>query len=212
MPEENDMRFGQLNHRVFFEGDNGGGAGGAAVDGGKPASAKPDGDGVTPEPKTYTEDEVKGLKSALEAEREARKAAEKGKADRERERKAAEEKSLEEQKKFQELADARKAKLDEIEPQILTATQERDALKVQADSQAAVLKEFLDAEVKALKLDDATRELLTGKTEVEQLRWIAKHRETLAKGRASGAPGTPKPDGTGSLTDEEKRKQAVKIW
>jgi len=206
-------RFGQLNHRTFFEGDDGAGAGGGgAPDGGKPDGAKPDGDGGKPEPKTYTEDEVKGLKTALEAEREARKAAEKGKSDRERERKAAEEKALEEQKKFQELAEARKAKLDEIEPQVQTVTQERDALKVQADDQAKVLKEFLDAEVKALKLDDATKELLSGKSEVEQLRWIAKHRETLAKGRANGAPGTPKPDGTGSLTDEEKRKQAVKIW
>ncbi|MCC6490684.1 MAG: hypothetical protein IT364_24575 [Candidatus Hydrogenedentes bacterium] len=210
------MRFGQLNHRVFFDGDGGGGSGGGG-DGGKPEDfnyetwLKEQPENVRAALAKHGEESVKGLKAALDAEREARKAAEKGKADRERERKEAEEKALEEQKKFQELADARKAKLDELEPKVQTVAQERDALKAQADDQAAVLTEFLAAELKALNLDEPTKELLTGKSAVEQLRWIAKNREKLTT--AKGLPGTPLGSGgNGKLTDEEKRKQAVKIW
>lgn len=112
---------------------------------------------------------------------------------------------LTEQKKFEELAEKRKASLDSV-------TGERDALKATVEAQAAVLLKLYEARKAAVP--EMYQPLLDKLDVVERLDWIAANEEKLAPGRTqpNGITPTPSPQGKGQLTPDERRRRAAKTF
>jgi multidrug efflux pump subunit AcrA (membrane-fusion protein) len=144
-------------------------------------------------------DRLERQRTKLEAEaEEARQEAEQ----------EAEEARLAEQQEFQQLAETRKAKLDELQPQLETL-QERveryeEAVSAQVEQAMARVPAFV-------------KPLLEQMDPVEQLAYIAEHEEEFAteSGGSAGPPKTPKPNGDGDMTDKERRRRATsarRIW
>jgi hypothetical protein len=137
------------------------------------------GNGGTGDDKKFTQAELDAiLKDRLDQERRRREReaeSAKGKADEER---------LKEQQKFQELADQRQKRIDELEP-----------IRAKADRYEAALTAHLEAERKNLPVHITT--LLDKLDPADQLEWIAANREAISKdagdGKAQrGTPLTPK--------------------
>lgn len=119
----------------------------------------------------------------------------------------AEEARLAEQQEFQELAEKRKAELDKVKPE-LEALQERAKRYEEAlESHAAQALEHVP---------DFVKPLLEKMDLLEKLNYIAEHAEEFAgNGGPAGPPKTPKPNGDGNLTDDERRRKSVhvrRIW
>lgn len=115
----------------------------------------------------------------------------------------AKEDALAEQAQFKQLADKRADKIVELSKQleqIEPLTQERDQL-------AAVVGDLVKQQREGLP--EHVIELLEGKSAVEQLAWITKHRETLTGrtgGPTTGVPGLPRPV-TNVSRDEQIRAE-----
>lgn len=203
----------KFNRRMFFLTPDGGGGGAGGEGDPKPDEIKDFGEWLKGQPESVQkafESHTHGLKSALEAERKAVAEAEKAKKAEERERQKAAEQALAEQSKFKELAAEREKRIAAIEPELETAKKTISELTAKLAESDAVLGEILEAQTKAIKLDDATRDLLAGKTPIEQLRWIAKHGEKLGK---RGLPTTPDEGASGgSLSAEEAAKLTTRTW
>lgn len=210
-----------LNRLFFlFNPDDGGGAGGGGGkpddpdDGGKPEDIADFSEwlkGQSESVRKAFETHTQGLKSALTDERKRAREAQKALDAQEKEKAAANEKSLQEQQKFAELAAERAKQLAKLQPELEASKREAEDAKTAAEQSEAVLKEMLDAQLKALNVDEATAELLSGKTTIEQLRWLAKHGEKL--GAKKGIPRSPDDTGAGKkLTPEEAVKTLPRTW
>ena len=116
---------------------------------------------------------------------------------------AEKEAQLEANKEFETLAGDRKAKLDELNPQVETLTTEKTSLTEQLEAANGVINTLLEAEKQSLELDDSYTQLLKDKSPVEQLGWIAANREKLGKGK-TGIPAVKDGKTTGPLSHEEK--------
>lgn len=158
------------------------------------------------EVKAKYEAHTKALKTALDAERESRKAIEKKERELAKQQEEAEQKRLEEEKAWEKLAEDRKAKLTEAESK-LQALQEKlekaeKALKAQVDQLRKNLPKHIITLLDRLELAD-------------QLEYIAANSEELLKKKAPGLPETPNPGGSGELSDEQKqeaRSQAASLY
>lgn len=112
----------------------------------------------------------------------------------------AEEARMAEQKKFEELAEKRKAELDELEPQLTAVTEERDTYR---EALAEHVKQQLE------NVPELVKDLLEDRDPVEVLNYLTEHADELSKASGpDGPPKTPKPKGSGELTDDEIRKAA----
>lgn len=218
------VRFGELNlsRRWFLEADDGGGSGGGEKDGdkGKDGGKGDDDDGgeskeiedfdawlaAQPEPvRKAHEKHVGGLKSALDAERKAKKDADKAAKEAATAKAKEAEAALEANKEFEKLATERKTKVDELEAKVAELAPEAESYKARAEAAETAVAEHVDGRLKALKLDASVVELLDGKTPVQKLAWLTKHEAKLAKGDGK-LPGSPNGDPGGeTMTEEQKR-------
>lgn len=201
------MRYPRMYFRVFHKDDDGAGSGGGETP--PPFDLAKWLESAPQEARDALSADTAGLKRALDAERDARKAAEKTQKDREAAEAAEHEKRLAEQNEFKTLAEERAKKLADLEP---VAT-ELESLKQNNAALEATIKTSVEAEIKELTLPDAIKELLSGKTLLEQHAWLTKNRETFKKDlaqRAKGAPANPDPNKNGgSGQDDEAARKAL---
>lgn len=201
-----------------MDADDGGGAGSGSDDGGKPDSG---GESIEDFAKWLAEQpqhvqdaytsHTKGLKSALDKERERAEAAEKERKEREAEKAQAEEAALKEKGEFQKLADQQAARLKELEPELETSRDAAEKAKAEAEQAREALQKYLDAELGELKLDEAWQELLKGKSPVEQMEWLAKHKAQISKQKPKGAQPSPNGDGNAAELTEQQRRALTKV-
>lgn len=181
---------------------SGHGKGDAQVSG--DAVAKPKTDEAQGEPKPKADDDLTGLKSALErlkAERVSLKGeldkVHKDEADREAAALAAEEKRLKESGEFKTLSEKQSGELTKLQGEI----DELRPLKAKLKAAEEALTAHLDARKKELALDAPTLTLLEKLGSVEQLGWISANAEALVK-RGGGSTFT---DGRGGARGEKKK-------
>jgi len=211
--------------RRFLSPDGGDGAGGSDAD------SKPDGDRDDQKPKSDgTPDELAwleakdpaerlkkynettaGLRSALDAER-------KGRSDLERDVKAlkkqidsATDQQLENEKKFQQLADDRKKKLDVAISQVETLTQELEAAKTSYAQLEKIVLDDVTAEIEALALPKSVTELLDGKSPLERRRWLTEHRDEFRREPGDRTRRTPRSDNA-NMTETERAAKTARTW
>jgi chromosome segregation ATPase len=143
-------------------------------------------------------DRQKAANAALKAERDELKAARDAAAATAA---AAEQARLAEQGDFKTIAEKAQADLAAANARLADAEAREAEL---AETREAV-KAQVEAQKKALKLDDATVELLDGKTPAQQLAWLAKHAEELAKRNGVVIPTTPRETSPpGKLSEAER--------
>lgn len=153
-----------------------------------------------------------GLRSALDAER-------KGRGDIEKELKAlkkivdgAADQKLEDEKKFAELANERKTKLDQAATQLEGLTQERDAAKASYGALEKLVQEDIDSEIESLNLPKSVLALLKDKPILEQRKWLTEHRDEFRKDTTGDRTRrTPRPD-THELTETERAAKTARSW
>jgi len=116
----------------------------------------------------------------------------------------AQETALEENKEFETLATSRKTELDELKPQVETLTTEKTSLTEQLEAANEAISKWVESEKQALGLDEPMLALLKDKPPVDQLGFLAAHREKLGKGKPGGIPAVPDGKNKGPLTHEEK--------
>ena len=159
----------------------------------------------TDDVKAAYEAHTAGLKTALRSERE--RAAEFEKAEKARKAAAdeAERKRLEEQGQYKDLADQAAARAAELEGQIT----QLQPLTERVTALETALKTYLDREREGLPAHILA--LLDTQDVVEQRAYIAANRAALKPpATTAGVPPTPKAQGDGKMTDEERRNRAWK--
>lgn len=111
----------------------------------------------------------------------------------------AEAKALEEQQKFQELAEKRGTKVTELETSVTDLTTKLETATAKAERFEAALNGLLEKQRKAVP--EHLVALLDKLDPVEQLEWLASNTDKLTVG---GVPGTPK--GQNGMTDAQKQE------
>jgi len=159
--------------------------------------------GQSEEIRAAYEAHTKGLKGALDSEREAKRALEKAEKERKAKAEEAEAERLKQQGEFKALAEQAQAKVVELEKQLadLTPASERlAALEAVVNTYLAKEREGLPPHVLTL-LDTLPPE--------KQLEYITVNRQALRPaGGGTSIPPTPLPGQPGKVTDEERRKRA----
>lgn len=176
---------------LLFEADRGTGSGDSET---ADAAGTNSGDNAAAEPKFTQSDVDRILTERLERERK--------KSD-EKTRKAkedAEAKALEDQQKFQELAQQRGTKVTELETSVATMATELEAAKATAERYEKALTNILAEQLK--RVPEHLTSLLAKLDPVEQLKWLTNNGEKLTS--TNGVPATPKPKG--NLTEAEREK------
>lgn len=112
----------------------------------------------------------------------------------------AEAKALEEQSKFQELAEKRGTKVAELETSVTTLTAQVESNQSEAQRYKAALSGLLEKQRKAVP--EHLHTLLDKLDPVEQLEWLAGNTDKLTPN--TGVPGTPK--GNNGMTEEQKQQ------
>lgn len=157
----------------------------------------------TDEVKAAYEAHTAGLKSALQSERQRAAEFEKAEKARKAATDEAERKRLEEQGQYKDLADKAEARAKELEGQVTTL----QPLTERVTALEGALKTYLDKEREGLPAHILA--LLDTQDVVEQLSYIAANRAALKPPAPSGGiPPTPRAQGDGKLTDEERRNRA----
>lgn len=141
-------------------------------------------------------DNVKGLKSALQSERDARK---KEVVDRKKAEEDEARKLLEEQGKFKELAEQATKRAEDTEGKVAALTESVESYQAALNTYLTKAREGVPAHVLAL---------LDRLGSVEQLEYLSQNRELL-QSDADGIPPTPRPDG--GLDEKEKGERAWKL-
>ncbi len=137
----------------------------------------------------------------------------KHKSETEKSQKDAEETKLVEQKEFEKLATDRDVAIKELEPKLATAVSELETSNEKVKALEATLGERLDAEKKALGLDDKMLELMNDKPIEEQLAWLNKHGESLRKAGPRGPGSLPNEEmKPGDMSVEERRAKTAKTF
>lgn len=206
------------NAHIRWQADTGAGGGAAGAEAGAETPAKtgdgtggqdesPAGDAGEKQP-TFTQDQLeKIIADRLERERKkAEKEAEKVKRE-------ATEQALAEQQKFQELAQARQARLLELEPALAAAESELATTQERLKRYETALTGYRDALLPAVP--EHVQTLLKGMDVAEQLTWLSENAEKFAtdKQQLPGfrLPQTPRPAGeNGQMSDEERRRKAYR--
>lgn len=129
--------------------------------------------------------------------------------------KKAREDALVENEQFKELAEQRIAEVAELSTQVTTLASERDDAKADLERANKALKTYLDDLEKDLAVTDAVKELLEGKSVVDRLEWLTKHRGSLKKEetpkkREGIAPSPEARKKAGANSEEERAKKALK--
>lgn len=152
-----------------------------------------------PEEKKFSQADVERIiKERLERERK------KAEQDRQKAEEDARAKALKEQGEFKQLAEEQALRLAKLEEQV----KEVEALQEQVKRYSESLQKQLEEQKKSLP--DAILALLEKQDPLEQLDWLAKHRESLTKSSASGIPPTPRAGNSQTMTEaerEERRKR-----
>lgn len=118
-------------------------------------------------------------------------------------------KKLEDDKKHEELAAEQKKRADAAEELLKKIQSDLESEKQSREKALTVISEGVKAELKALKVPDATMELVVRLTPLEQSEWIAKHREELQKSaKGNGNTRLPNADAEGAKT--AKRDALIK--
>lgn len=149
-----------------------------------------------------------GLKTALEKERAARKAAEDAKKQRDAADEEAERKRLADAAEWKTLAEKHAADLAAAQAKLA----EYDTLPGKLEATETALKAYLTKERDGLPRH--VTELLDKLPITEQLAYIAANREALKPAGEKpngGPPPTPRPGDPDKLTEEERRKKAFKV-
>lgn len=202
----------------------------APDDGGTPGGGqeppKDDGKGGTPNPVNFDEflktqpkevqdahaAHVRGLKTALDAERKAAADHAAKAAELERLKKAQEDEALAKQGEYKTLAEQRAAKLAELEQaQSAMTKQIEEATKAREAAEAALTAQ-VDALLKELNLPKAVVELLEGKSALEKQQWLTANAGEFKKPGAFLPPAPGNPGSGQTLTEEQRRARAAKTW
>lgn len=176
----------------------------------KPGDDKPENDGEdgngTPDDKSKPDAKPQFTQADVDrivAERLARE--QKKSADAaEKARREAEDKAAAEQGEFKKLADQRQERIAALEAQVAEA----QAFKEKAERYEGALKAHLDEMRKGLPA--STLELLDGRDVVDQMTWLAKHRDEVVGAAAgkNGPPASPRANGSPAADAiEENRKK-----
>lgn len=138
-----------------------------------------------PEEKVFSQAQVDAIVTdRLQRERD------KNKADADKAAREAADRAAAEQGEFKKLAEQRQARVTELEAQVA----ESDAVKAKADRYEAALTAHLETQRK--DLPKHVTELLDKLDPVDQLEWIAKHRDELGGGTTrTGPPASPRSNG-----------------
>ena len=129
---------------------------------------------------------------------------EKAEAERSKKAKEAEEERLKKQQEFETLAEQYKAERDEKETAV-TELQDR------IEKYEGVLTSLYEARKTAVP--EMYQPLLEKLDLIERLEWIAGNEDKLKTSNGSnGIPPTPTAKGVGSISDEERRKKAARVW
>lgn len=162
----------------------------------------------------YMDGEVKGLKSALGKERDAAKTAAAALKKHERATAKAADTALADNKEFETLAEQRQVRIEELEPLAAQADESLKAMTARVEAAETALQSYLDAEIEGVGLPDPIRELLSGKTLIQQLEWLVKHKAEFAKssdGRTlPGSPNGDQGNGGTRLTIEDRKKRTAR--
>lgn len=141
-------------------------------------------------------DEAKALKKLLAEQEEALKEAQAEQEERAR-------KELEAKQEWETLYKENTQKLGEIEPQLASLQEaHQNALEI-------ITK---DIESKMELVPELYRPLLQSMSPIDQFKWLSENSDKIASSKASGIPQTPDAQGQPSLTDEERRKRAVRTF
>ena len=129
--------------------------------------------------------------------------------------KKAREDALLENEQFKELAEQRSAEVTELTTRVTTLSGERDDAKADLERANQALKTYLDDLEKDLAVTDAVKELLEGKSVVDRLEWLTKHRASLKKEdapkkREGIAPSPEARKKTAAKSEEEIAKKVIK--
>lgn len=168
------------------------------------AKAKDDA-GATPATTEAKADPEAG--KAMKAERDLRKAAETELKAIKAEREAEKTKALEDAGNYKAIADTHAAELAALKPRFAEYESTIPALKEKADKLEALIKQQVDAQKAALKLQPAIAELLDSKSATEQLEWLSKHAAEVAKAGPILVPGAPS-GGSKEISEEERRRRS----
>lgn len=202
----------------------------APDDGGNPGGGqdppKDDGKGGTPNPvdfdaflKTQPKEvqdahaaHVRGLKTALDAERKAAADHAAKAAELERLKKAQEDEALAKQGEYKTLAEQRAAKLAELEQSQSAMTKQIEEATKAREAAEAALTAQVDALLKELNLPKAVVELLEGKSALEKQQWLTANAGEFKKPGAFLPPAPGNPGSGQTLTEEQRRSRAAKTW
>lgn len=123
---------------------------------------------------------------------------------REKEQKEADEKRLESQQQFEQLANERKAELEQANTTL-------SGVQAQLERQTAVLTALYESRKTAVP--EMYQPLLDKLDLVDRLQWIADNEAKLKPANGvNGIPTTPTPKGMGELTPDQKRAKAKRTW
>lgn len=175
---------------LLFEADKGNTGDSETAD----AAGTNSGDKAKAEP-TFTQADIDRIVTER-LERERKKSDEKA-------RKAAEDvqaKALEEQSKFQELAQQRGTKVTELETSVADLTTKLETAQKDTERYQKALTNILAEQLK--RVPEHLTSLLSKLDPVEQLEWLAANGEKLTN--TNGVPATPKQKG--NLTEAEREK------
>ena len=178
----------------YREADKGTGSGdsetadAAGINSGDKAKAEP----------TFTQADIDRILTER-LERERKKSDDKARKAKE----DAEAKALEEQSKFQELAQQRGTKVAELETSVTTMATELETAKATAERYQKALTNILAEQLK--RVPEHLTSLLAKLDPVEQLEWLTNNGEKLSS--TAGVPATPKPKGDMSAADKEKAQK-----
>jgi len=202
----------------------------APDDGGNPGGGqdppKDDGKGGTPNPvdfdaflKTQPKEvqdahaaHVRGLKTALDAERKAAADHAAKAAELERLKKVQDDEALAKQGEYKTLAEQRATKVAELEQaQAAMTKQIEEATKAREAAETAIAAQ-VDAMVKELNLPKPVLDLLEGKTALEKQQWLTANAGEFKKPGATFPPAPNNNGGGDTLTEEQRRARAAKTW
>lgn len=151
--------------------------------------------------KTFTQEAVDAIvkerlaKEKAKAKQEAEAAAAKARQD-------AEADALSKNKEFEALAVKRAEQVTALEAEKGALAEQVTALSAQVEAYEAAIKAQLDAQRKDLPEEYA--DLLDKQAPLEQLAWLAKHRDKLTKQREF-VPGSPGKEGRGMTAEQQDK-------
>lgn len=127
--------------------------------------------------------------------------------DQVQERKTADEiarkQALKDQEQFKELADEYEEKVAKLEPQVKDLTAQVKKLTKMLEDQAAA---------QMARVPDLYRSALEKLPVMERLEWLTENADKLVQDKPAGVPPTPKGQGRGEISPEERRRRSPRTF